>query len=110
MSLEGPIWDGNGGTLDPQKAPQRDLLIALHVKMDQVIIPQLKDLTEALSQQRLGEFTRAQKLSIRDVMQDDADKRLGRRSLKAPIIALVISLVALVTSIVLTLAVGGVFG
>ena len=28
------IWDGNGGTLDPQKAPTRDLLVALHYKFD----------------------------------------------------------------------------
>jgi hypothetical protein len=37
MSEYGPIWDGNGGTLDPQKATQRDLLVALHFKVDYAV-------------------------------------------------------------------------
>jgi hypothetical protein len=34
MSDHGQIWDGNGGTLDPQTAPERSLLVALHYKLD----------------------------------------------------------------------------
>lgn len=41
--LEEPIWDGNGGTLDPRKSTQRDLLVALHIKMDTIVIPALRD-------------------------------------------------------------------
>jgi hypothetical protein len=36
-SLPGEIGDGNGGTLDAQKASQRDLLVALHVKVDRLV-------------------------------------------------------------------------
>lgn len=36
MSLPPEVGDGNGGTLNA-KTPQRDLLIALHVKVDQLI-------------------------------------------------------------------------
>lgn len=37
------IWDGNGGTLDPRTASQHDLLVALHVKMDNIVVPSLHD-------------------------------------------------------------------
>ena len=58
--LDEPIWDGNGGTLDPRKTTQRDLLVALHVKMDNVVIPALRDhedrvrVLEALKYRLLG--------------------------------------------------------
>jgi hypothetical protein len=41
--LPDEIWDGNGGTIDAKNAPLRDLVIALHVKMDDIVIPTLKD-------------------------------------------------------------------
>ena len=41
--MSGQIWDGNGGYLDPATATQRDLLIALHTKMDTIVIPSIKD-------------------------------------------------------------------
>ena len=31
------IGDGNGGRLDPSKITQRDLLVALHVKVDRLL-------------------------------------------------------------------------
>lgn len=37
MSLPPEIGDGNGGTFDTATAKQRDLLVALHVKVDQLI-------------------------------------------------------------------------
>jgi hypothetical protein len=37
MSDADHIWDGNGGTLDPKTATQKDMLIALHVKMDMAL-------------------------------------------------------------------------
>ena len=40
---DGPISDGNGGTLDPNSATTRDLLVALHTKMDAIVIPALRD-------------------------------------------------------------------
>jgi hypothetical protein len=42
------IWDGNGGTLDPLKASQRDLLVALHIKMDNIVQPMLTDHEERI--------------------------------------------------------------
>lgn len=41
--LEQPVWDGNGGELDPRKATQKELLVALHVKVDSVLIPSARD-------------------------------------------------------------------
>lgn len=36
------LWDGNGGRLDPRTASTRDLLVALHVKLD-VVMEDVKD-------------------------------------------------------------------
>lgn len=108
--LNQPVWDGNGGTLDPKTSSDRDLIVALHVKMDQVVIPRLKELTAAQSAQERGDWTRAQERAILDVVQDDSDVRLTRRSMKAPIWAVVIALCALLTSTALTLYVGGLHG
>jgi hypothetical protein len=35
--LPDEVWDGNGGMLDAKKAPQRELLVSLHVKVDRLI-------------------------------------------------------------------------
>ena len=34
---DGPIWDGNGGTLDPETASTRALLVVLHYKVDYAV-------------------------------------------------------------------------
>lgn len=110
-----PIWDGNGGTLDPKKATQRDMLVALHIKMDSVVIPKLtelettsKNLDSRLRDQESGELTRGQKAAIEEVFQADRDDVTLRRSLRAPIAAVVIALASLIATIVLTLTtVGG---
>lgn len=102
--LDEPIWDGNGGTLDPAKATQRDLLVALHVKMDKVVIPQLADHEKRLRGQENGELTRGQEAAVRAMLQGDEDERLNRRQLRTPVWALVIATGALITSIVSTLA------
>jgi len=103
------IWDGNGGTLDPAKATQRDMLVALHTKMDNVVVPALKELRKIAEdhEKRIrdnenGTLTLGQQAAIRTVIQGDADARVSRRNLKAPIWALLISGLALITSIVLT--------
>ena len=101
---EEPIWDGNGGELDPKKAPQRDLLVALHVKMDQVVIPALRDLQDWRREQENGDLTRGQEAAIRGLWQEDQDASTNRRALKAPVWALGISLLALVCSAILTVA------
>lgn len=106
--LEQPVWDGNGGTLDPKTASDHDLMVAMHVKMDQIVIPQLRQLTKAQAAQERGDFTRAQTMAIRQVNLDERDANLSRRSMKAPIFAVVVALAALITSAILTLAVGGV--
>lgn len=99
-----PIWDGNGGSLDPAKATQRDMLIALHVKMDQVVIPKLNDLDSRMKQQEEGDLTRGQQAAVRTMLQSDSDARAQRRSLRVPALALVVSIAALLASIVYTVA------
>lgn len=99
-----PIWDGNGGQLDPQKAPQRDLLVALHVKMDSVVIPQLKELNEWRRDQDGGNLTRGQEAAIRSMLQGDQDARADRRNSRLPFVAVVISVLALAPSVVLMIA------
>ena len=37
MTGGGEIWDGNGGSLDPATASQRDLLVSLHYKVDYAV-------------------------------------------------------------------------
>lgn len=105
MSGVDEIWDGNGGKLDANKAPQRDLIVALHVKMDSVVIPQLANLNERLRKQEEGELTRGQKAAVKDMLQADADARANRRSLRMPGLALVVSVLALLTTIVYTASV-----
>lgn len=102
--LEEPIWDGNGGTLDPRKATQRDMLVALHVKMDNVVIPKLTELETRMRRQEDGDLTRGQEAAVRGMLTADSDARLERRSLKTPVWALIISCAALVASIVYTVA------
>lgn len=113
--FKGPIWDGNGGHLDPAQTSLRDLLVALNVKMDSVVIPTLADLKETvrshegrLRKQEDGEMTRGQRAAVLAVAQEDEDQQLTRRSLKAPIVAVLISVASLVTVLVLTLTTGGV--
>lgn len=101
---EEPIWDGNGGTLDPAKATQRDMLIALHIKMDQVVIPQLADLNNRQKRQEQGDLTRGQEAAILHMIQEDKDARVNRRNLKTPVWALVVSCLALIVSVVLTVS------
>lgn len=103
MGIE-EIWDGNGGTLDPKRAPQRDLLVALHVKMDSVVIPKLNDLEERLREQENGRITRGQEAAVRALLQSDADARTNRRALRMPVWALVVSCLALITSVLLTVS------
>lgn len=98
------IWDGNGGTLDPKKAPQRDLLVALHVKMDSVVIPKLNDLETRLRNQENGVLTLGQLAAVRTMLQGDADAQTNRRALRMPVWALLVSCLALVTSVLLTVA------
>ena len=108
---EEPIWDGNGGTLDPAKATQRDMLVALHIKTDQVIIPALAELKQIVQDhekrirdQEDGDLSRGQEAAIRSLWQGDKDASTNRRNLKMPAVALVISLLALVPSVVLMIA------
>ena len=102
-----PIWDGNGGTLDPAKATQRDMMIALHVKMDSIVIPQLTALGEWRRNQEMGEFTSGQQRSILDVIQSHRDKGLDRRAMKVPFFLLALSAASLIATIVLTLVATG---
>lgn len=96
-----PIWDGNGGTLDPAKATQRDMLVALHVKMDNVVIPQLNELQARMRKQEDGFLTRGQEAAVRAMLQTDSDARASRRNLRTPVWALIVSVLALITSVVL---------
>src|SRR4051812_29418048 len=93
--LDEPIWDGNGGTLDPRKATQRDMLVVLNVKMDKIVLPMLERHDEWLRKHDGGELSDAQKRTVLDVVQKDRDTVLERRSLKAPILAAVIATLAL---------------
>ncbi len=104
------IWDGNGGTLDPQKATQRDMLIALHVKVDQVIIPGLRTLETWRRSQDDGTMSRGQKAAVLEVVTEHEDAAFNRVSAKVPIIAAAIGLATLIATIVLTLTTGGVVG
>ena len=90
-----PIWDGNGGTLDPRKATQRDMLVALHVKMDNIVLPMLKNHDEWIRKHDGGELSKAQKRTVLEVVQEDRDAVLERKNLKTPILAATISLFVL---------------
>lgn len=106
MSMDGvePIWDGNGGSLDPKKAPQRDLLVALHVKVDSVIIPQLEALNEWRRDQENGDLTRGQKDAIREMFQKDDEAKNTRRQRWVPTLALAVSFLALIAACFYTAA------
>lgn len=99
------IWDGNGGKLDAKKTPQRDLLVALHVKMDSVVIPGLSALDEWRRRQDSGEFSIGQAAAVRAVLEDLGDKSLSRRSSRASILAVAISVIAVVSSVSIDLLV-----
>lgn len=99
--LDEPVWDGNGGMLDPKVANDHDLLVAIHVKMDKVVIPRLTELTNHQAAQERGEFTRAQERSILDVVQIDRDAVANRRNLRMPVWALGISILALIPAVIL---------
>lgn len=101
--LEEPISDGNGGVLDPQKTPQRDLLVALHVKIDDVVVPALRELREWRREQENGDLTRGQKAAILEVVQVQQDQGVERRNLRLPKWTLVISILALVATAVLAI-------
>lgn len=105
-----PIWDGNGGSLDPKRAPQRDLLIALHVKMDNIVLPALDKLTDRQTEADQGAFTLAQERAILGIIQKDRDNVLTRKSLKAPVVAAVIALLALAVMAVQTVYLAGGMG
>lgn len=103
---ERPIWDGNGGALDPATATTRDYLVALHVKMDTIVLPALRTLTQRQAETDRGEFTGAQERAILTVVSKDEDKRLNRRALRAPVFAVGISILTLAATIILTLTSG----
>lgn len=50
-----------------------------------------------------GDLTPAQKSAIMNVVQESSDRALARRSLKAPVMALLVSVASLAGTIVLTL-------
>lgn len=101
--LDEPIWDGNGGTLDPRKATQRDMLVVLNVKMDKIVLPMLDRHDEWIRKHDGGELSYAQKRTVLDVVQKDRDTVLERRSLKAPVLAAVVGLFALALMAIQTL-------
>lgn len=97
-----PIWDGNGGELDPAKMTQRDMQVLMHYKIDKTIIPALKDLQTWKSQQEQGIYTEAQKRSVLEIVADGKEAGAARLNLKMPAIAVLISLATLVAMILLT--------
>lgn len=98
------IWDGNGGSLDPAKATQRDMLVALHVKMDQVVIPQLKELTDWRRELENGAMSKGQEAAVLTLVQGEKDQKVNRRSARTPVWALLVASLALITSIIYTAA------
>lgn len=100
---DSPIWDGNGGTLDPAKATQRDLLVALHVKMDNVVLPMLRDHESRLRDQENGRSTPAQAAVLTAAMSRAKTDGTYQRSLKVPIWSLGIAAASLVTTTILLL-------
>lgn len=73
--------------------------IALRREMDDRFRP----VNEHIARVDRGELTPAQKSSIIEVVQESADKALARKSLKAPLLALIVSIASFAGTIVLTL-------
>lgn len=73
--------------------------IALRREMDD----RFKPVNEHIARVDRGELTQAQKSSIVDVVEESMDRKVARRALKAPLIALVISFASLIGTVMLTL-------
>jgi hypothetical protein len=86
---DAPISDGNGGTLDPQTASTRDLLVALHTKMDLVVLPALADHGGRLK-------------SLEQAADNAAGGRKAYYALMTVVLAVVLASAGLVTSRQLT--------
>lgn len=102
-----PIWDGNGSTLDPRTASYRDLLIALHTKTDNFILPMLRDHESRLRDQETGRITPAQEAILSTAIVKAKQEGTYQRSLKVPYWALGVAIASLVSSVVLALYAGG---
>lgn len=100
--LEEPVPDGNGGTLDPKHSTNRDFLVALHVKLDDVVVPALNELKEWRREQENGDFTRGQTAAILEIVGNEQVATVERRNLRMPKWALIVSVLALVATAALT--------
>lgn len=104
-----PIWDGNGGELDPAKLTQRDMQVLMHYKMDRVVLPMLRAHDEWIRQHEAGELSKAQRRTVLDVVQKDRDSVLERKNLRTPVLAAAIALATLALLTVQTIYLAGGF-
>jgi hypothetical protein len=105
--MNGPGSGGNGElTREILKAELRAGLAeqtnALRREMDE----RFKPVNEHIAKVERGELTPAQKAAIAEVVKDKDEHKVAMRAMKAPVIALAISVAALVATVALTIVSG----
>lgn len=100
---------GNGElTRSTLRAELRAGLAEQTVAFKQEMDGRFKPVLEHIARIERGEFTPAQKGAILNVVEASKDRQIERRANRAPVIALVISVFALLATVVLTLSTSGV--
>lgn len=96
--------NGNGElTREVLRAELRAGLERQENKFRQMLDDRLKPVNEHIQRVDRGELTPAQEASILRVIDSGEDKKVARRAMKAPIIALAISVASLLATVMLTL-------